>query len=487
MPRRLLALAILIALAACSGQSSGGGILPSAPEQPSMSQPEQPEQSSAPEDSEGPAETIAPAQAPLGVQAAQPIDRLDAGLTPANGFYPMLTQDAARPMCPPSPQYKFRCFGWIRTDLVAVPRGDAIPYGVGYAPSDIQAAYGLDPSKGKGQTVAIVDAFGYRSAASDLAQYRKAAKLPPCTTANGCLKILNQNGAAGPLPAQPASTGNDIGWVYEQSLDLDAVSAACPLCHITLIQAADPTSLSTAVATAVRQSHIVSMSFGAVESGQSPNSGLPTHGYALVASSGDFGGGSKPQGGGQGGPQIPCSWSTVVCVGGTRLTHSGSSWTETVWNDEAKTQCGSGNAPCGATGSGCSRIVPKPSWQTDTGCRMRSSVDVSADASVFTPLAVYNTNFITPTSRSPWAGIGGTSLASPLIAAVFALAGNVGTRHGAMELWQKHNSLRDVFKGTNVLTAVTGPCASNVTYICVARRGYDGPTGWGSPKGTSNF
>lgn len=481
MQRRLLALFILIALAACSGQSSGGGMLPSAPEQPTISQPEQPEESAAPEDSESPAETAVPAQPPSEVAAAQPIDQLDAGLTPANGFYPMTKPGAARPMCPPSSQHTFRCFGWIRTDLVAVPRGDAIPYGVGYTPSDIQAAYSLDPSRGKGQTIAIVDAYGYRDAASDLAQYRKAAKLPPCTTANGCLKILNQNGAASPLPAQPSST--NIGWLYEQSLDLDAVSAACPLCHITLIQASSSTSLATAVGTALRQSHIVSMSFGTSESGQSPISGLPSHGYALVASSGDFGGGIK----GQGGPQIPCSWSTVVCVGGTRLTHSGASWAETVWNDEAKDQCGSGNAPCGATGSGCSRIVPKPSWQTDTGCRMRSSVDVSADASVFTPLAVYNTNFRTGTTRSPWAGVGGTSLASPLIAAVFALAGNVATRHAAMELWQKHDSLRDVFKGTNVYAPVTGACASSVTYICIARRGYDGPTGWGSPTGTSNF
>jgi hypothetical protein len=462
-------------------------MLPSAPEQPTISQPaEQPEQPEAPSPTEESNEAIAPEQTLRGA-VSQTIDD-DAGLTPANGFYPMAVPDSARPMCPPSPKYRFRCFGWIRTDLVAVPRGDAIPGGVGYGPSEIQAAYGLNPNAGKGQTIAIVDAFGYTKAASDLAAYRKAAKLPPCTIANGCLKILNQNGATSPLPAQPSpSDAVGMGWVDEQSVDLDAVSATCPQCHITLIQASSPTSLATAVNTALRESHIVSMSFGAPESTQSPNSGLPNHGYALIASSGDYGGGSKPQGGSSGGPQIPCSWTTVVCVGGTRLTHSGSSWTEKVWNDEAKAECGSGNAPCGATGSGCSRIVPKPAWQHDPGCRMRSSVDVAADASVFTPLAVYNSNFKTASSPSPWGGIGGTSLAAPIIAGVFALAGNVGSRHGAMELWQKHNSLRDVIKGTNVYVPVTGPCASSVRYICVADQGYDGPTGWGSPKGASNF
>src|SRR6185312_16627533 len=116
------------------------------------------------------------------------------------------TPDSAHPLCPATPQYAYRCFGWIRTDLVAISRGDAIPYGVGYAPTDIQSAYALDPRRGKGQTVAVVDAYGYRAAAADLAAYRKAAKLPPCTAANGCLRILNQNGASAPLPAQPAVT-----------------------------------------------------------------------------------------------------------------------------------------------------------------------------------------------------------------------------------------------------------------------------------------
>jgi len=474
MQNRLLALATLLAVAACSSQSSGGGMLPSAPDQPAISQP------SSPDDSNEPVGSAQSPQAPE-EPATQTLDDLDSGLTPANGYYPMTKPNAARPLCPPSPKYAFRCFGWIRTDLVPYSRGDAIPGGTGYTPSEIQSAYGLNPNAGKGQTVVIVDAFGYVKAASDLAAYRKAAKLPPCTVANGCLHVLNQSGAANPLPAQPPLTDtSEFGWVQEQSLDLDAVSAACPLCHITLIQADNAGTLSTAVATALRHGHIVSMSFGAPESSQSANSGLPSSGFALVASAGDDGGGLKAQGG----PEIPCSWSTIVCVGGTRLTHKNHTWSEVVWNDEARSAC---NGPCGATGSGCSRIVPKPAWQHDTGCRMRSSVDVSAVASVFTPLAVYNSNFKALGYPSPWGGVGGTSLSAPLIAAIFALAGNVPSRHAAMELWQKHTSLRDVVKGTNVFVPVTGPCASSVRYICVAGAGYDGATGWGTPIGTKDF
>jgi subtilase family serine protease len=412
----------------------------------------------------------------------------DFGLTPANGYYPMYVQNGARPFCPPSPSSRFRCLGWMRTDLMPVSRGDAIPSYAGYTPADIQSAYGFNPKAGKGQTIVIVDAYGYTKAAADLAVYRQAAGVPPCTTGNGCLRILNQNGVASPLPGQPpASNAAEFGWVYEQSLDLDAVSAACPLCHIVLIEANDGNSVVGAVKTAMRFSHVVSMSFGSPEAGAPPNSGWPSSGYALVASAGDFGGGLKPQSGGQGGPEVPCVWTAVVCAGGTRLAHSGASWAEKVWNDETKRQCGTGTQPCGATGSGCSTIVPKPSWQHDAGCRMRSSADVSADASVFTPLAVYNTYFKTATYPYKWAGVGGTSLAAPLIAAAFALAGNAASRHGAMELWQKHNALKDIVKGTNVYVPVTGSCASSVTYICVAGAGYDGPTGWGSPKGTSNF
>jgi subtilase family serine protease len=401
-------------------------------------------------------------------------------LTPANGYYALTTPGGARPLCPATSDSRTaRCFAWIRTDLrpnftQIVPGSDAIPTGVGFGPAQIQAAYHLNPSLGAGQTVFIIDATAYKTAASDLATYRKAAGLPACTLASKCLQILNQDGKPKPLPTTP-----DLGWDGEQSLDLDAVSAACPKCKIVLIQTDTSSTLTNGVIAAITlKAKIVSMSFGSPEGG-SANPGLPTAGVVFVASAGDNGGG--PNAGG--GPSMPCAYAAVVCVGGTALTGSGTSWHEVVWNDEKIDKCGTGfTQPCGATGSACSTIVPRPAWQTGIGCSKRAAADVSAVASPLTPLAVYNSAVC-----HGWCPIGGTSLSAPLIAGVFGLAGNASTRHAAMEIWKSHASLNDVTSGTNVYNPVTGPCSSSVAATCIAGRGYDGPTGWGTPKGSTNF
>jgi len=391
---------------------------------------------------------------------------------------------AAVQFCPLRDPNAFRCFGWLRTDLTNLTSTNGgIPTNAGYTPGDIQAAYNLDPSLGAGQTVAIVDAYGYSTAASDLASYRKAAGLPPCRQSDGCLRILNQNGQPRPLPAQPSTTSSAFGWVFEQSLDLDAVSAVCPKCKIVLIQAkgANSKALYAAVVTAAKFAPIVSMSWGAREQGSpTPRDFFNRGNHVLVASAGDQGGGAKNGGG----PQIPCVYASVVCVGGTYLAHSGGVWSESVWNDNASL-C---PKPCGATNSGCSRIVKKPAWQTDRSCKARSAVDVAADASVFSAFAVYNSNFVRPGSSSPWAGAGGTSLSAPIIAGVVALAGNATNfGAGASRIWNDHSALRDVVSGTNIYAPVTGPCISSVAYICVAKAGYDGPTGWGTPNGSGSF
>ena len=84
------------------------------------------------------------------------------------------------------------------------------------------------------------------------------------------------------------------------------------------------------------------------------------------------------------------------------------------------------------------------------GCARRSAADLSAVASVYTPLAVYSVLFKAYPGHSPWVGFGGTSLSSPLIAGMFALAGNAASRHGATEIWEKHTAFNDVVTGTNV-------------------------------------
>ena len=403
------------------------------------------------------------------------------GLGPDDGYYPLTTRGALRAVCPPvEGPGEMRCFAWMRTDLHAQPsRSKGIPKGIGYTANQIQAAYRLDVSRGGGQTVAIVDAFGDDTAASDLATYRKAAGLPPCTVASGCLRIVNENGQTSPLPKQPNASSNKIGWTFEETLDLDAVSAACPNCKIVLLQAGRQysSSLYKAVASAARLgANVIANSYGGGEASPAAPAAFDQPGHVIVASAGDSGGGNLYYGG----PQMPCTYANVVCVGGTRLTHKHGVWHEVVWNDLASTACG---YSCGATGSGCSAVVPKPSWQTDRGCTFRSETDVAATASPLAPFAIYSALF-KKLYGSGWQSFGGTSLSAPLIAGMFALAGNAATRHGAREIWQDHSALRDVTSGDNIDPPITGACASKVAYVCVAGSGYDGPTGWGTPNGT---
>src|SRR5258708_34993527 len=129
-------------------------------------------------------------------------------------------------------------------------------------PKALRKAYRLSTAsalRGKGKTIAIVDAFNDPRAASDLAKFRHIFHLPPCTKANGCLHVVNQAGKTRPLPVA------DPFWAEEISLDLDMVSAICPKCHITLVEAknARTVNLGTAVNTAVNKgAKFVSNSWG---------------------------------------------------------------------------------------------------------------------------------------------------------------------------------------------------------------------------------
>src|SRR6266705_1175331 len=153
----------------------------------------------------------------------------------------------------------------------------------------MQSAYQL-PSAGRGigQTVAIVDAYDDPQAEADLAAYRAQYGLPPCTSATGCFRKVNQSGIADPLPLQ------DPGWGLEISLDLDMVSATCPQCHILLVEATSNANanLYAAVDTAARLgANEISNSYGGSESSSDTanNSHYNHPGVAITVSSGDGG------------------------------------------------------------------------------------------------------------------------------------------------------------------------------------------------------
>ena len=142
---------------------------------------------------------------------------------------------------------KLSCFALKRNGVHAQSASvspNAIPSGVGYGPSQLQSAYNLTSASaadGSGRTVAVVDAYDYANAASDLAAYRSAAGLPAVPS----FKKINQNGATSPLPSAPSSSDD---WTLEAALDLDMASAICPLCNIVLVEANDDTSTGLYVA-----------------------------------------------------------------------------------------------------------------------------------------------------------------------------------------------------------------------------------------------
>ncbi len=321
----------------------------------------------------------------------------------------------------------------------------------GLTPADVQGAYGLPVDGGTGRTVAVVDAFDDPTAEADLAAYRSAFALPACTTASGCLTVVGGDGTAHrPRP--------DVGWAEEISLDLDAVSAACPGCRLLLVEARSSAmaDLLAAERTALGWPGVVAVSNswgGSEPAGAAAASGAFAHpGVLVTVSSGDSGYGVE----------FPASASSVVAVGGTTLTVDASHRrvAETAWS---------------GAGSGCSAAVPKPAWQRDVSCPRRAVADVAAVADPASGLAVRDT-FGQPAGTG-WAVVGGTSLSSPLIAAVHAAAGS--TLDSPAALYATGVALHDVTSGRN------GTCRPAVR--CTAGPGWDGPTGLGTPDGTAGW
>jgi subtilase family serine protease len=326
----------------------------------------------------------------------------------------------------------------------------------GYNPPDLQSAYALpSATNGVGQTVAIVDAYNDPNAESDLGVYRAQFGIPACTTANGCFRKVNQSGGT----KYPRNNG---GWAQEISLDLDMVSAVCPNCHILLVEASS-NSFANLVAAVDEAAALgateISNSYGGSEfSGETgDDSHFNRPGIAITASSGDGGYGVE----------YPAASQYVTAAGGTTLNRATNTrgWAETAWS---------------GAGSGCSAYEPQPTWQATNPnitsvCVRRAVADVSAVADPNTGVSVYDS--FSYQGNSGWLVFGGTSVASPMIASVFALASGV-TTYSASYPYGNSASLFDVTSGSN------GSCGN---ILCNATSGWDGPTGLGTPNGAGAF
>jgi hypothetical protein len=384
----------------------------------------------------------------------------------------------------------------------------------GLTPGDLASAYKYSPAAGgAGQTLAIVDAFDDPNAEADLGTFDVNYSLPACTSANGCFTKVSQTGSTTALPA-----ADKVGWSVEIALDIEAAHSACESCKILLVEASseDLADLAAAIDEAVRLgASEVSNSYGALETamGASEQAAYDHPGVVVVAASGDSGylnwdfvaqAMPAPEM-----PDAPASLPTVVSVGGTslKLTSAGARSSEAVWNDSGPPS-GTKFKQFAAGGGGCSTQFTAPSWQqsaagwASAACgEKRLDNDVAAVADPYTGFDIYDSFKYSKDFTTGWLTIGGTSLSSPLIAALYGLAGGAhGTSYAAATLYAhlgQSASLYDVAKGGNGYCdgLAPGPCGEpeaneilgNVdcqgTSACDAITGFDGPAGVGSPTG----
>lgn len=398
------------------------------------------------------------------------------------------------------------------------------PGGTGLTPADLASAYGYDPAAGgSGQTIAIVDAYDDPNIESDLATFDSEYGIAACTKANGCFTKISQTGSATSLPAEDTK-----GWSVEISLDVETAHSTCPNCKILLVEAESESfkNLGTAVAEAISlKATEISNSYGGPEGELGPleSTAYNRPGVVIAAATGDYGydgwasyvneGEEPPER-----PNLPASLPSVVAVGGTtlELDEDGKRANETVWNgdgplDESFFVYGFAE---GATGGGCSLLFTAQPWQRDapgfaaTGCgSKRLAADVSADANPYTGFEIYDSYDCGKACErfgagEGWLTIGGTSLATPLVSGLYALAGGSnGVSYPALTLYGhlgESSSLYDVTEGGNGICDDDGlSCGGNEffganvdcegTTACNAAPGFDGPSGVGAPNGLGLF
>ncbi|HXB17137.1 MAG TPA: IPT/TIG domain-containing protein [Solirubrobacteraceae bacterium] len=344
-------------------------------------------------------------------------------------------------------------------------------------PERLHAAYALpnETAAGSTQTIAIVDAFNDPSAEADLGVYDKTFGLPACTAENGCFRKVNENGEASPLPPTEGE------WASEISIDVQMAHSTCQSCHILLVEAQTEefSDLAQGVDSAAKLgASEISNSYGGTEepSLSKLESSYNHPGVAVTVSSGDCGYIDKacPEELSVG-TEFPAGSPHVVAVGGTSLKESGGVWTSTAWS---------------GGGSGCSQLFTAQLWESSvanysaTGCdSARGVADVAAIGDPETGVDVFDSTPEFPGAATGWGVWGGTSVASPIVAGEFGLAGGAqDVAYPAATLYAhagEPSALYDVTSGSN------GECAGAT--ICTAVPGFDGPTGLGSPLGLRAF
>ena len=222
----------------------------------------------------------------------------------------------------------------MTSNRVMVPL--AGPSGAGYTAAQIRAAYGFSnlsfgstAADGRGQTIAIIDAYNDPNITSDLAAFDAGMGLaaPPS------FRVVNESGGTS-LP----STDPSQGWEGEEALDVEWAHAIAPGANIILVEAnsASDTDLFAAVNWARQQTGVsaISMSWGSDDSASNASYDQNLASKYLVTPSGHAGITFVASSGDSRVPSFPSTSPNVLAVGGTDLylTSSGSITSETPWN-----------------------------------------------------------------------------------------------------------------------------------------------------------
>jgi hypothetical protein len=347
----------------------------------------------------------------------------------------------------------------------ASPAASATPPAAATTPAQMRRFYSADninfngvPGDGRGMTIAIVDAYHYATASSDLAAFDAYYGLPDPPS----LQIVNQNGQASNYPGRDAPGG----WGIESALDVQWAHAMAPLANIVLVEAASDLTgdLFQAVTTAANMTNVVcvSMSFGTAELGGEASSWdsnflTPSGhgGVTFLAATGDKG---TPG-------TYPAFSPNVVAVGGTGISHApdGTYISESAW---------------GGGGGGTSSYEPRPAYQNGVqSSAFRTIPDVSMDSQPTTGVAIYDPYDLT--GSTPWGQYGGTSLATPMFAGLVAIADQGRVSIGQTSLNGRTQTLPALYSlpSGDFHDITTGASDNGAT----ATAGYDLATGIGTP------
>ena len=411
----------------------------------------------------------------------------------------------------------------------------ALPYvPCGYTPQQVKGAYGITGYDGSRQTVAIIDAYASPTIVSDANQWSTNRGLPQFT-ANQFTQVV------APGTYRHPESGNfqdPQGWYGEETLDVEAVHGMAPAANVVYVGAPNNFQDLDAALNHVVDRHlaqIVTNSYG--WNGELLPAGYITpfenimvqgaaEGIGIYFSSGDNSDESLTTGTAQ--ADWPASSPWVTAVGGTSLAVgvSNNYLFETGWGTRRSrwnTTCSSTPTWCPpppgkwlyGAGGGVSRLFAEPSYQQGVvpdsvfkaqGRTGRALPDIAAIADPNTGYLIGQTQaFPDGTSRYSEYRIGGTSLSSPIMAGIMALADQAkGSPHGfanpALYAARNSGAFNDIVNPASTVAVVrndyvngvdssagilTSLRTMNQTLSLKTTPGWDDVTGLGTP--TSSF